>query len=145
MHHLLVPWHKSPKELGQNLPNASCHFSKYKSVPLEALLYFFGSNIIYFWQKQRMKVQICRLATVLVKIHQFSYVIFQATSQYYFKFWLPFSVMTHNSFGHKEVIKVQIFGLSTACMKISQIPYVIFQARSQYYFTFCITLQFHNT
>ena len=54
---------------GVNLPNSSCHFWKYKSVFLQILyqysvsskitpLYFFSSNILYFGQKQLIKVQI---------------------------------------------------------------------------------------
>ena len=54
---------------GENLPNSSCHFPNHKSVFLQILhhtlvswniapLYFFSSNIIYFGQKQPIKVQI---------------------------------------------------------------------------------------
>ena len=54
---------------GENLLNSSCHFPNHKSVFLQILyyspvsrkitpLYFFSSNIIYFDQKQLMKVQI---------------------------------------------------------------------------------------
>ena len=37
---------------------------------------FFGSNIIYFWQKKHIKFQIFRLATARFKIHQIPHVIF---------------------------------------------------------------------
>ena len=51
------------------MPNSSCHFWKHKSFFLQILhqcsvpskitpLYFFGSNILYFGQKQLIKVQI---------------------------------------------------------------------------------------
>ena len=54
---------------GKNLPNSSCHFPNHKSVFFQILhhslmswmitpLYFFGSNIIYFGQKEPIKVQI---------------------------------------------------------------------------------------
>ena len=54
---------------GENLPNSSCYFWKLMSVFLQILhqysvpsnitpLYFFSSNIIYFGQKQPIKVQI---------------------------------------------------------------------------------------
>ena len=54
---------------GSNLPDSSCHFWKQESLFLQILyqssvlshipsLYFFGSNIIYFGQKQTIKVQI---------------------------------------------------------------------------------------
>ena len=54
---------------GENLPNSSCHFWKHKTAFLQVLhhysvlsnitpLYFFSSNIIYFDQKQPIKVKI---------------------------------------------------------------------------------------
>ena len=54
--------------VNENLPKSSCHFWKQKSVFLQILyqssvpsnittLYFFSSNIIYFDQKQPIKVQ----------------------------------------------------------------------------------------
>ena len=65
--------HQSPnfdtfKCSGENLPNFSCHFPNHKSVFLQILhyssvlwkisgLYFFSSNIIYFGQKDAVKVQ----------------------------------------------------------------------------------------
>ena len=53
----------------KNLPNSSCHFPKHKSVFLQILhdsslswnitpLYFFSSKIIYFVQKEHIKVHI---------------------------------------------------------------------------------------
>ena len=56
------------------------------------LLYFFSSNIIYFSQKQSigqndpMKVPILTLSNVLMKICQIPDVIFQTTSQFFYKF-----------------------------------------------------------
>ena len=53
----------------ENFPNSSCHFPNHKSVFLQTLhhssvswktvlLYFFRSNVIYFAQKEQIKVQI---------------------------------------------------------------------------------------
>ena len=53
----------------ENLPNSSCHFQNHKSAFLQILhhtllswniapVYFFSSSIIYFGQKQLIKVQI---------------------------------------------------------------------------------------
>ena len=66
--------HQSPnfdtfKCSGENLPNASSHFPKHKSVFLQILYhsseswkitpkYFFRSNVIYFAQKEPVKLQI---------------------------------------------------------------------------------------
>ena len=48
-------------------------------------LYFLGSNILYFRQKQHIKVQIFRLATARIKIHQIPYIIFGTQSTFFFK------------------------------------------------------------
>ena len=53
----------------------------YKSSP-NVLLYFFSWNFICYWQKQHIKVQIFRLATAHVKIHQVPQVIFGTKSQF---------------------------------------------------------------
>ena len=56
-------------------------FFKHKSVPFQILNHssllwhnspalFFGSNIIYFWQNQHIKVQMFRLATARIKNYQ---------------------------------------------------------------------------
>ena len=55
LHHSSVQWHISP-------------------------LYFFGSSIIYFLQKEHIKVQVFRLAT-----HQIHHVIFGIKSHVFFK------------------------------------------------------------
>ena len=76
IHFLLWPKgsHQSPNFYNfkcsvENLPNSSCQFLNYKSILLRILhqtsvswkitsLYFFSLNIIYFGQKQPIKVQI---------------------------------------------------------------------------------------
>ena len=97
MHFLL--WikgsHQSPsfdtfEYYGKNLPN-SCHFTNQKSVFLQifhhssvswniTLLYFFRSNVIYFAQKEPVKVEILRILSAQVKIHQI-FVTFESTIQ----------------------------------------------------------------
>ena len=63
------PNFETPKCSGENLPNFSCNFSNHQPVFLQILyhssmsskmtpLYFFGSNIIYFAQKEHIKVKI---------------------------------------------------------------------------------------
>ena len=103
--------HQSPnfetfKCSGENFWNSSCHFWKQKSVFLQILhqysvlsnitpLYFFRSNIIYFGQRQPIKVQI--------------FEIFECSGQNstkYYQFWndksIPLPVL-------QQPIKAQIF------------------------------------
>ena len=60
------------------------HFSQHSSSV------FFCSNITYSLQKEPIKVQLFRLSTTQVKAHQFSHVIFQTKSQFFFKVWIFF-------------------------------------------------------
>ena len=53
-------------------------------------LYYFSSNITYFWQKYSIEVQIFRFSTARVKIHQISHVIFQIKNEFLFKVWITF-------------------------------------------------------
>ena len=119
--------------LCENSPNCWCHFWNHKVIFHDATrMYYFSSNIIYFWQKYSIRVQIFRFLTIRVKIHQIFLVIFQAKSEFFSKFGSLFSVMTDNSFVlfhlklymilTKGIHQVQIFRLSTARMKINQIP-----------------------
>ena len=82
--------------LSQNSPNSSCHFSKRKPVLPQSLHhslvlwhitppYLFGSKIIYFWQKEEIKVQILWLPIVRIKMHQIPYVICGTKKQFLFK------------------------------------------------------------
>ena len=59
-----------------------------------ARLYYFSSNITYFWQKYSMKIQIFRFSTTK---YQSSHVIFQTKSEFFFKVKSLFSVMRDNS------------------------------------------------
>ena len=53
-------------------------------------LYYFSSNITYFWQKYPVKVQVFRFSTARVKIHQISHVIFQIKNEFLLKVWVTF-------------------------------------------------------
>ena len=53
-------------------------------------LYYFSSNITYFWQKYSIEVQIFRFSTARVKIHQISHVIFQIKNEFLLKVWVTF-------------------------------------------------------
>ena len=95
-------FHQSPnfetfKCSGENLPNSSCHFWKYKSVFLQILhqssvpskltpIYFFSSNIIYFGQKQPIKVQIFEVFECSSQNLSTSPVSFELKSQFLFNF-----------------------------------------------------------
>ena len=54
------------------------------------LPYFFIYIFLCVGQKKPIKVQIFRLSTARMKINQISYVIFQATCQFSFKFCITF-------------------------------------------------------
>ena len=144
-----------------------CHFWQHKSVFLQILhqslvpsnitpLYFFSSNIIYFGQKQPIKVQI-------FEIFECSG---QNSSNSSCQFWtdksIPLQFLHHSSlswhitpmyilsscifnFGQKNVIKVPILRLSSALVKICQIPHVIFGSTSQFSFKFFINLECNQT
>ena len=103
-----------------------------------------------------IKVQISRLATARIKIHQILHVIFGNKSQFSSNFASLFSVIWNMTllyffiwisvcFGQTHPIKVPIFRLSIARIKINQIPYVIFQPTIQFSLKLCNALQFHDT
>ena len=54
------------------------------------LLYYFIYNFVCFVQKEDMKVKILGLSTAPMRIKQIPLVIFQATSHFFFKFWITF-------------------------------------------------------
>ena len=51
-------------------------------------MYFLIYNFVCFVQNEDMKVKILGLSTAHMKTKHISYVIFQATSQFFFKFWI---------------------------------------------------------
>ena len=125
-------------------------FERQKSVFLQILyqysvpsnmtpLYFFRSNIIYFRQRQPIKVQIFEIFDCLN----------QNSSNCLCQFWtekpIPIQFLHHSSFswhitpqnilspcifnfGRNNPIKVPILRLSRALVKISRIPHVIFES-----------------
>ena len=54
-----------------------------KITPLDV----FWSNVIYFGQKESIKVKILRISSTQVKIHQIL-VIFETTNQFFFEFYI---------------------------------------------------------
>ena len=157
-----LKWNYYFQPVNENLTNSSCHFRKHKSVFLQTLhqasvpsnvtlLYFFSSNIIYFDQKERIKVQIfeifeCSYQNLLNSSDQFW------TSQFLFKFCIFFIVIISDSPVSFKLIHFLLgikvphtssnfeSQLSSALVKICQIPHVIFQTKSQFFFKVCITL-----
>ena len=95
------------KCLGQNLSNSSCQFWSDKSISLQILHHssfswhitspwILSSYFSYFGLKDPIITPILRLSIALVKICHIA-VIFQTTSQFFFKFCITFSVMKDNS------------------------------------------------
>ena len=87
---------KTFKCSGENFPYSSCHFPKHKSVFLQILHqssmswkitspYFFRSNVIHSAQKQPSKLEILRILSAQIKIHQIL-AVFEITNQFFFKF-----------------------------------------------------------
>ena len=128
--------HQSPsfetfKCSGENLPNFSCHFPNYKSVFLQILyhssvswkitpLYFFRSNIIYFAQKESIKVQMFETFECWdFRVLGSTYIKFQQQASFSSNFASLFSIMRHNSyvcfgwnliyFQQKDPIKTKIW------------------------------------
>ena len=92
---------------GENLRYSSRHFPKRKSIFLQILhhssvswkitpLDFFTSNVIYFVQKEPIKLEILRIPSTQVKIHQIL-VIFETTNKFLSNFESLFSVKRHKS------------------------------------------------
>ena len=82
---------------GQNLTNFLCQFLNDKSIPLQILhhsslpqhitsLWILSSHFSYFGLKDPINMPILRLSIALVKICHIPHVIFQITSQFFFKF-----------------------------------------------------------
>ena len=81
---------------GQNLSNFLCQFWNDKSILLQILhhsslswnitpLWILSSFFFYFGLKDLIKIPILRLSSALVKIYHIPHVIFQTTSQFFFK------------------------------------------------------------
>ena len=104
-----------------------------------------------FGQKDPMKIPILTLSSVLFKICQIPHVIFQTTSQLFFKFSMTLhcheiqllcTFLAQTSV-KSSPLKCIFLRLSSSRVKIHQIPYVNFEATSQFLFRFFIILQCH--
>ena len=100
-------------------------------------------------------MQIFRLSTAWIKVHQISHVIFQTKSQFAFKVWNFFqcherqffcSFLTDTLYAI-EKSSTSKCKLATAHIKIHQISHVIFGTKSQYFFKLCtlFSVMRHNS
>ena len=85
---------KTFKCSGENLPNSSCRFletqvsfpSNFVSI-LSAIKH--NSSVFFFAQTYNLvKISILTFSSVLMKICQIAHIIFQTTSQFFFKFYM---------------------------------------------------------
>ena len=152
---------------GQNLSNSLCQFWNDKSIPLQILypssvlwkitpLYFFGSNKIYFAQKEPFKVTLFgtlkgsgqNLSNALCQFWNDKSIPFQIfyPSSVLWKITLLYFFSSNNIyFAQKEYIKMKILmRLSSARVKIRQIPHVNFKMTSQFLFRFCVVVHCHD-
>ena len=90
-----------------------------------------------------------------MKICQIAHVIFQTTSQFFFKFYMTlqcheihssaiFLGQTLYALHERDQSKCRFFRLFSVRIKIHQI-HVIFEAKKKFLFTFCTTLWYHET
>ena len=128
--------------------NLQCHH--------QCHLYFFSPKIIYFGQKQSIKVQFFLDFWALEsKFVKFLMPISNWQVHSSSNFALAFIFMIYNSsvnfkliyflLWSKDPIKKPILKLSSALVIISSVPHFIFGSASQFPLKFCITLQFHQT
>ena len=85
-----VLWWKFAKFLMSFLKAQVSFFSNFASIPSNITsLYFFSLNILSFGQNQLIiKCKFFRFSNALMKICQIPHVIFQTTSQFFFKFYI---------------------------------------------------------
>ena len=107
------------------------------------------------WIKRSHQTPILRLLSALVKIYQVPHVIFQTTSQFFFKFCM--TLQCHEIYllciflGKKlytlhkrDQSKCKLLRLLSARIKIHLI-FVTFEITNQFFITFGITVQCHET
>ena len=150
---------------GGNLQNFSCEFPNRKSIFLKTLhhipvswnityLYLFSLSIIFFGQKQPIKLQIfetfklssqnlsnslCQFLndkSIPLQIFHQSTVSLHITLPYIFSSCIFY-------IGQKDPMGVPILILSNVLMKISHISHIVFQITGQFFFKFCMTLLWH--
>ena len=137
------------------MPNSLCNFWKHRPVFLQTLhqssmpsnitpLFLFCSNILYFEQKEPIKVQM----SAWVKIRQITHVNLKRQVRSSSNFASFFIVMTHKFPVNFNLIHFQlrtkgshlipILRISSALVKIYQIRHVTFGSTSQFSFKFFI-------
>ena len=141
--------------MGQNSLNSSCQFWNHNSIPLQILhhsslpwlitpLWILSSYFFYFGLKDPIKIPISRFLSALVKICYIPHVIFQTTSQFFFKFCITlqyherqllctFLGQTLNTLLKRSKWKRTFWRLVSALVKFSQIL-VIFETTDQFFF-----------
>ena len=120
----------------ENSPNSSCHFWNHKLFFTTQLVCIFLAQTLHTFDRNiaskrtfsdfpllEFKVQIIRLSTIHMRISQIPCIIFQATSQFSFKFCITFKCYDTKffwnfpsellRFGQIERIKVQILKFSS--------------------------------
>ena len=114
------------------------------------------SCILYFEQKDPMKIPILILSSVLMKICQIPHVIFQITSQFFFKFCMTLQCLetkhllckflgqTLYTLHKKDESKYKFSIIFSVRIKIYKIL-VIFETQNNFFFKFCTTLWYHET
>ena len=126
LHHSSLSWHVSPQ-------------------------WILSSYLFHFGLKDSIKIPILRLSNPLVKICHIPDLIFQATSQFFFKFCInlecyqrqiifPFLGQTLNTFHNRSKWMYKFWRLGSAQVKFLQIL-VIFETKV---FNFCIIFQGRN-
>ena len=149
------------------MPNSSCNFRKHKSVFFQIFhqysvlsnvtrLYFFSSNIIYFGQKETIKVHIFEIFECSGQNSSNSLPIlnWQVNSSSRFasvfiamtyNFRLNFIKLIHFKLREEDAIKVPSLRLSSALIKICQIPHVILGSTTKFPFKLCKNLECYQT
>ena len=134
----------------ENSPNSSCHFWNHKLFFTTQLVCIFLAQTLHTFDRNiaskctfsdfpllEFKVQIIRLSTAHMRISQIPCIIFQATSQFSFKFYITFKCYDTKffwnfpsellRFGQIERIKVQILRFLFALMKVHRILHGSFE------------------
>ena len=115
------------------------------------LLYFLRWNFMRYWQKNYIKVQVSRLATAHIKIHQIPHVIFETFFKLYITLqchetwcFCTFSSKYLNALEKQIQSKCKFSDFQLLAWKLTKFL-VIFQATSQFLFKLSSTLQCHDT
>ena len=142
---------------------SSCHFSMKKSVFFQSLNHTSSEITLYFSAETLYAIDKRRPSKLLwvapIKINQIPYVIFQTTSQFFFKYCITLQcAMIHNSseifwlsilyLRKKKFLKVQILRFSSAPIKFTKFlmslmkPHFIFPSKLAS--TFSMIIQYND-